>query len=241
MQDAPTCENQTWRPVFRRRGSILLILIGLWLLVLTVQLLRFMVIERDSWLKQTENKSWRIGVLPALRGRILSRNGIPLAWSVRRFSLVYQIPSDPGILQQDWQKLQQKLHSPLPALLRVQANAGKKLTLIKTLRPSEMIQIEPLVAAIPRLKIAHSFRREHIQTNRSFLRLLGKTRVINDVEVGISGWERQFDPRLKGKDGRYRVMVDKYGHWIRETWQELQSPTPGYDVYVGVTVSHSGQ
>lgn len=230
--------SQQWKERFRRRAMVVLILFGIWMALIAGQLVRYMVLERARYLDEFTRRSWRVGTLPALRGRILSREGVPLAWSERHFVLVYTVSADAELVRGDLLTLAGRLEYSEQALRRRIAgrSAGQQATLKTNLSPPELLAMEALAARHPRIAIRNRFTRHQAGLGAALQTRLGQTRVINGVEVGISGFERQFDARLRGQPGRYRVMVDKTGAWIRETWEELTPPTPGFDVYAPVSL-----
>ena len=61
----------------------------------------------------------------------------------------------------------------------------------------------------------------------------GKTvpvRTGNPMMRGIDGWEREFDERLRGRPGIFRVMLDRSGNWVSGTLEVIRKPEHGEDV-----------
>ncbi len=218
-----------WKGRFRARSYLLLFGLCLWLLVILFRFFQIMVIDRDDLLRRYQATSWRQGTLPALRGRVIDRNGVPLSWSTRHFVLSYHVADDISVVRRDLEAAAQVADLPLDPMLdlvgRVEA---EKVRLATDLAPGQVHAIASL--RNPRLDIDTTFRRNRAALDASLLRSLGQTRVFGQVEVGISGWEQEFDRRLRGQDGKYQVMVDKAGLWIPETFTQIAPPRPGYDV-----------
>ena len=63
------------------RFSILVSVFGIWIFLCALLLARSTVFRRDELRKKSEKISWRTGVIPVLRGRILDKAGLPLAWT----------------------------------------------------------------------------------------------------------------------------------------------------------------
>jgi len=61
---------------------------------------------------------------------------------------------------------------------------------------------------------------------------LGQVTLIDGAEVGVSGAEKTHDALLRGRPSSYRVMVDKHGEWIPETWRKTDELRPGFDVHL---------
>jgi hypothetical protein len=107
---------------------------------------------------------------------------------------------------------------------------GTTLVLWAPVPLAEVLALQRL--GLPRARVVSVFARRQAALPAAARRLLGATQVYGQVEFGVSGWELQYDARLRGRDGQYQVMVDKQGQWIPQTWTELAPPRPGYDVYV---------
>jgi cell division protein FtsI/penicillin-binding protein 2 len=221
-----------WRMVFRGRSTFFLVLVLFWLAAIVWQLLHFMVLDREAYLREFRDPSWRTGTLPALRGRLLSESGKPLAWSTRYFVLVYNVPDDPQQVERDLFELRDKIEIADTDWDAVRRSLGQTRVLRGSLSPDEIVAVEPVVERVARLHVQNRFRRHYANDDPQLLGLIGTTRMISNMEIGVSGWEKQFNDRLRGQDGKYRVMVDKHGAWILETWQELYPPVAGYDVYI---------
>ena len=228
-----------WLRGVRRRRGWLACLFVLWALWLAVQLAVAMTQERVGDPDGNALWAWRAGTVPALRGRILDANGRPLAWSWRRFVLLYDIPANPAVLQAD--RLFFRQHPELDAEPQLDAAApGQERIRLRTdLDPEELARLGDQVRDHPRLRIVSSFLRCRADGGGALTAALGVARQVGQRQVGISGWEREYEDQLRGRDGRYRVMIDAQGDWIPETWEELALPTPGSDVYVDARLTQS--
>lgn len=224
-----------WRQALQRRSHWLFAAVVLWVAVLVARLAMVMVVQRSAHLARLETSAWRVGTVPALRGRVLDRDGVPLAWSVRSFRLTYRVPTSSPLITAEAQVLAPALGLDRAALLRqVLPQAGNTVVLRDQLPPADIARLRGLVGALDDCQLQSSFARTTAPGASPYLAQLGRTRVFGQREVGLSGWELEFDAKLRGQDGKYRVMVDKYDHWIPETWEELRPPSPGYDAYVTV-------
>ena len=176
--------------------------------------------------------TWQTRYIPAMRGRILDSEGHALAWSIRSFSLWYYNTENTEIVQTDMAKLN--------AFLQVKNkphfdhNVIGPHLLKGSLTPDELISLEPFTRDHERFKITSHFIRRYIDHEVRSLVSLGETVIIDHQEVGISGIEKKYHHMLTGQPAKYRVMVDRHGNWLTETWQEIQPAIPGFDVYIDI-------
>ncbi len=234
LRTAPPAD---WRGRFHRRCALAGWLLLAWGVLLAARLLTVMLFPRADLLARADVGSWRIGTVPALRGRLLSQAGVPLAWSVRRFELEYEVPAQPELVQTDQLALRTALSGGVPSLARLELAPGARLVLLANLSPTQLLPLSRVIAANPRFRVVSSFVRQRAYGGPEWSAALGDTRVCGQKEVGLSGWEREHDARLRGEDGKYRVMVDRDGRWVPGTWSEIRPPAPGQDVYLPVTVA----
>ena len=208
--------------LFKNRSNLLLFLFVLWGGLLLLRLYQIMGVDRDDYLRQSQGKSWKIGVVPALRGRILNQNGEPLSWSVRFFSLYYNVPTDQATIDGDLSEL--KRISDIADNSISDMSRFRQVMIESELTPEGISTLQAFVKENSRFFIRSRFERRHSRRISRIQRVIGNTTMINNHEVGVSGLERRFNNRLRGIDGRFRVMIDKDNVWITETWEELQAP-----------------
>lgn len=192
-----------------------------------------MIADRETYLRSLNFDSWRIGRIPAMRGRILDSQGSPLAWSVRYFSLYYDVAAERTKINDDI--------AEITKILTVSRHlddmrSGRSILLKEEISPGEILKLRAYLKENHRFRISSNFRREYALKDPKILHIIGRTRIIEDKEVGISGFENTYNPRLIGTDGKYRVMVDSSSNWISATWEEIQPPVPGFDVYIPIEV-----
>ena len=219
------------RQFYTRTGFFLVLVIILGSLLL-VQLSSNGPLASEKCLQYFAGGSWQVGTLPGMRGRILDERGTPLVWSIRIFSLVYDANSGMGEFWQDLLSLAEII--PLDINLNAQGEVEGELLLKNHLTAKEIMALQPFITDHYQFKIISRFERRYVTDDPSILEGIGKTVIKSGREVGISGIEAMYNERLTGIDGKYRVMVDSSRNWIPETWQELQAPEPGYDLYVSL-------
>lgn len=220
----------------RRAGWIVLAFL-LWAVVLVLRLAQLMVLDRDRYLHEMERESWREFVVPAPRGRILDRNGVPLAWSERQFRLVYRVPETVAAIVGDFGAFRGRFPGvPLPQAESLLVAAGEEVRVIPRLDSPMAARVTADLPEPSRFRVESHFVRKYYP-NARLQRRLGRVSEFEGELVGASGEERRYDHRLRGVAGRYRVMVDKNGAWIPSTWEKLRDLRPGYDVHLNIAVS----
>ena len=212
-------------------GRKLFILFTLWLAVILLRMV-WLAGDFSSWRRvETETIAGRTGTLPALRGSILDERGSRLAWSEKYYDLIFS-----GTLYSEELEL---LRTLLPdRKIPAEITPGH---VIYKLAPQEMLSLDRAVKKIPSLEIRS--RVERIRVNAKTLK-----EQIGEVDPatgrGVSGWEKEFDRQLRGTDGTFRVLLDRNGNWIENTWEIREMPEKGRDVQVKYTldtVSGRGQ
>jgi cell division protein FtsI/penicillin-binding protein 2 len=226
-----------WRVTCRRRTRYLLVVLAVWSVAVSWRLLDVMVLDRETHLAQFRAQAWRAGTLPAARGRMMDERGLALAWSERYFRLVYEPPADSGLAAADLAAMQAVLPIDERAIMdRVYRHPGRDVVVVDELPVAQIGRVEQVVNAQERWRLQTGFRRRYATDDPRVRAALGQTRVYGQKEVGVSGWELEYDRRLRGTDGKYVVMVDRHGRWLPGTWRQLRPPQSGDDVFVPVTL-----
>ncbi len=179
--------------------------------------------------------TWIEGQLPAARGCILDRNGRPLAWSTRHFSLYWRVPEQAGAAREELAVLQGYCPGIRLSFHGLGDLGGRRILLRDGLSGREVQDLSRLRRDIPGMEIGSYTLRHHVAVAALAVRV-GEAQVVDGVERGVSGAELEHDRRLCGKPGRFRVMIDADGRWIPETWQKTAEVRPGYDVYLPVSL-----
>jgi len=235
MTEAPlaTAVADTPQAIGRQRGRKLVLLFMAWLAIIVWRLAEFTIIDRDRFLLAMQQESSVSGQIPPRRGRLLDRNGQPLAWSTRHFQVHWQVPADVQSAAQHSvainNALQLRLHAGNLPL-------GTRLPLLQDISADQALAVEALQKRGISVILSSYFVRNYISDNPAILRILGSVRSENGMEVGVSGLEKQHDTLLRGNPGHYHVLLDRYGNWIAATWTETQKMHPGYDVYLRIAL-----
>jgi hypothetical protein len=108
----------------RSRIAVVAGLLVLGLLVLAVHLARLMVVQRELWLERGAKNRWAFRDVPARRGAILDRNGIPLVEDEPAFALWLDPP-------RFLQRHPYGQAAAIAALLRLEALGGEAPALVR--------------------------------------------------------------------------------------------------------------
>lgn len=188
------------------------------------------VLDRKSILEWGESHVYHRGVIPAPRGRILSSDGFALFYSERRFQLRYR--GSRHLKGKMFDRFQEAVCQAVP---RADFSAA---TLVYDLTPGEIGAVSPLMSRYPELSIASTLERKCALPSPELARRGGKVRRNRDRSLsGVSGWEKEFDAELTGKNGSFEVRYDRYGNWIGGTLRITSQPIPGKDVVVPLKLS----
>ncbi len=181
---------------------------------------------REHYLALGEAMASSEGNIPAVRGRILDRNGVPLAWNEKHFDLYY-IPEGSGrIAVSRWEALCEVV----PDLGRPPEPGGSGRTLLRrNLTVEQLLKLEFIVKGNPSLRIVP--RLERVTVSSPEIRaLIGRVEAAGAELNGVSGLELEFDGPLRGTPGRYRVMLDRARNWVESSWKLEAEPVPGEEI-----------
>lgn len=227
MTDSAATETVS---VAKRRAPILIFVFLIWSLAVCLRLFQIMVLDRDIYLDQMTSSAWCQGTIPAIRGRILDKNGRPLAWSTRHFKLQWKAPVSSNRFYRELKIIRQTLQMSDKAF----PNSLKKnnaITLIEDLRPANFEAGTVLSEKLQTVQINSYFKRHRVSDPRLHRRL-GKVVSRNGTQVGVSGAELEHDSLLRGRPGVFKVLLNPRGEWLTHTWQKIRPLKAGYDVYL---------
>lgn len=199
-------------------------LLGLLLLLLIGRMLDLMILDRQFLKNQGEARSVRIVPIPAYRGMITDRNGVPFAVSTP--------------VQSAWIN-PQRFH-PTAAQIRVLARylnlsektllqrlkqvAGREFLYLKRqLIPSDVDALKAL--AIEGINFQTEYKRFYPQSETT-AQLIGFT---NIDDQGIEGIELGYQTWLQGISGRKKVIKDRMGRIVEEV-DLIRAPVSGHDL-----------
>ncbi len=182
----------------------------------------------NSFYEQKGKRVERFEILPAVRGKILDRNGIILATSLEAKTVIAYPETFPADLPAT------KLQALAKLLEMNEKDIRKKITESKSQIYLKR-QVEPKVAKlikeldIPGISMTSEYRRYYPEAE-SMAHIVGFTDV---VEKGIDGMEKENDATLEGKAGQRRVIIDRLGRVV-EHLGDYQAPRNGQDLVLSI-------
>lgn len=184
--------------------------------------------DRQFLQGQGDARSLRVVDIPAYRGMITDRQGVPLAVSTP----VESVWINPKRFKPNAAQL--AALSPLLGLSPQQVkkyitqSEGKGFIYLKRqLTPMLARKIEAL--KIPGINFQEEFKRYYPQTD-SVAQLIGFTNVDDN---GIEGLELAYQKWLMGISGKKRVVKDRLGRVIEEL-DVIREPRPGNDLHLSI-------
>lgn len=216
--------------LFRKRCFLISVGAAIWLL--TALSFHFLAVgpRRSDFLRQGREIALTRGDYHLPRGRLLSSDGTPLAWSEKYFDLYWQGDALPSPEQEA--ELRLILGGDLS---REVANDGSRI-LRRDLSPGLLETLDKCIGRNPSLVI-HP-RLERVAVNLAGIRpKLGEVVLENGRQIGVSGLEKEYDAILAGKPGRYEVMLDRYRNWIESTLLLTTPAEAGRDVKLDFKIS----
>ncbi len=217
---------------FKKRSGIILLILLIWGLLAATHVIYYSYYKRGKLLEESRYLAWREGTLPAMRGRILDKNGVNLAWS--------EIAHDLYLSKKKLKRSAKNIIVLIQKHFNVQLTAEeteKGILLKKELSPDEILKLRKLFQRFPELEIVPYSHRMTV-AYPEIQEKIGKTgkSTGTEDETGISGWEAQYNSELTGISGIFRVMLDRKGVWVPGTIEILSHPIPGKDITVPFTI-----
>ncbi len=205
-----------------------------WAVVAAAHTLYFSVVTGKELVAEGERLAWREGELPALRGRILDRDGVPLAWTELYNDLL--LAREPE-RESRRRSLDSALEAAFGRLVPQALESG--LLLKRSLSPEELLAAYGLLREFPELRIVPRVERRCIDYP-DVRRRIGRTGVDGARMSGSDGLEGSYDAKLRGRPGRFMVMLDRSGNWVEGTLKIVERPQMGGDVSVAFSLAEAG-
>ncbi|MGN6528935.1 MAG: peptidoglycan D,D-transpeptidase FtsI family protein [Burkholderiaceae bacterium] len=220
--NSPLLASKT--PLWRSR--FLVVLVGIGSLVLIGRAAVIQIISNDFYLKQGEARYAHTLEVPASRGRIIDRNGLLLAASVKAPS-IWAIPKDVDADKGERKQLAQALGMSLSELDdRLDGNPNF-VWLKRQVDDAVWRQVKAL--DLKGIHQVSEYRREYPQ-GEAAAHVVGFT---GDEEKGQEGIELAYQQQLQGRDGTREVVKDRLGN-IVEDIGDPQRPVDGEDIELAI-------
>lgn len=219
---------------FKTRTLVVLSFLLIWAVVSAAHIFYYSVIKRDSLIEEVELLAWREADVPAVRGRILDKNGVPLAWTTLKNDLIIErVPSRKSradAIPAAFERVLGKKRCDF-------SNMTSSAVVAHSLTPDEIVALDKTLRAYPELRVIVRMERCRIDYPE-VRKIIGRTAYDTGGRItGIDGYERDMDAALSGKDGRFVVMLDKAGNWFEGTLKIIEQPLPGADVKIPLSIS----
>lgn len=217
---------------FTNRARPLLAALSIWAVVLAFRLFYFTVFAQSRLQDKGDLLAWRRGRVPAARGDVLDANGAVLAWTERHFDLVLNGSMDDPERRD---ALMAALQEALSYAPRTLDRDDRGWIVKESLSPDELTKLKPALTKFDELAVVPRLRRAYVDYPKVRV-IVGVASGTDGALRGESGVEKRFDRVLAGRDGRYRVMLDRRGRWIPGTFVLEKPAVPGDSVRLDSSV-----
>jgi len=181
----------------------------------------------DFYQRQGEVRFARTLELPAVRGRVLDRNGLILATSVVAQS-VWAIPEDVDLQHPKLADMARLLEMS-PAELRRRLGAEDKTFVWVRRQVDEPVALQVKALGIPGVHLRQEYKRQYPE-GEAAAHVVGFTNV---EDLGQEGVELAFNRQLSGRPGSRRVIKDRLGRVIEDV-REAVPPLDGQDLQLSI-------
>ena len=184
--------------------------------------------DRDFLKGQGEARQLRVVTIPAHRGKILDRNGEPLAVSTP----VDSVWANPRELVHGTQRLPEigkLLGLDLASLERLVNERGAREFVYLKRHVAPQLARKVVEAGVPGVYLQREYRR-YYPLGEVAAHVVGFTNV---DDIGQEGMELAFDERLRGVGGAHRVLRDRLGRIVEEV-ESIRSPKAGGDLVLSI-------
>lgn len=208
------------------RSKFLVAMVGLGFLVLIGRAGYVQIIDSGFFVKQGEIRYMRKLDLPASRGRIVDRNGLILAASVRVPSL-WAIPKDLEASKEQLAKLA-RLLDMTPKELAARLDENPNFVWLRR-QVDEPVAQSVLGLGIKGVHQVPEYKRKYPE-GESAAHVVGFTNV---EDKGQEGVELAFQQQLAGRNGTRRVIKDRYGRVVEDVGDSVP-PVDGKDIELSI-------
>ncbi len=180
--------------------------------------------EKAFLIGQGDARHLRVMEIPAHRGKILDRNGEPLAISTPVDS-VWANPGELVAATNRWSELRQLLGLDLKHLERLLAERRERAFVYLKRHVAPHLAAKVREAGIPGVYLQREYRR-YYPLGEVAAHVVGFTDVDDNGQEGI---ELAFEERLRGVAGARRVLRDRLGRIVEEV-ESIRAPKAGSDL-----------
>lgn len=223
---------------FDRRSALFLTTGAVLTSVLVLRMLQMQVFNYREYKKKSENNSFRIQINMPERGKILSREEIPVSHDMPIYR-IYIVPEEADNLDELLLTLTQDLNLRQKTLNRIWKQI-KKQQRFQPVLISEHTDWKNLARVqaknLPGVHISSGFARVY-EMGESGAHIFGyvgapKTPVPNApfFTTGVLGLEKYFNDEMAGKPGQTVMLSNAVGRITGEDEDQYIKPEPGHDI-----------
>ncbi len=209
------------------RSRFVVVLVGLAFAVLLGRAMYVQVWATDFYQAQGEKRFVHKQALPASRGRILDRNGLPLATSVAMPSVQVDAKTFSADASQR-KALAQALGLTPAALGERMDGATGTVTLRRHVEETTWQRVAAL--DIKGVQSIREYQRRYPE-GEAAAHVVGFTDI--DNRLGLEGIEKRFQDELNGRGGQRTVVRDRLGRVVEDIGEPV-APQNGHDVTLSI-------
>jgi cell division protein FtsI (penicillin-binding protein 3) len=199
---------------------------ALGVLALLTRAVQLQIVEGQEWARLAESSRTERRVLPARRGALYDRNGVPLAVT-QEFYHVGIAPNELDDPATAFRLIVRNLRVSAPALDR-EFRAGKRWIYLHG--PFNATQVQPL-RSLSGVHLEGSFQRFY--PSRELARpIIGGLQP--ERGAGGAGLELALDSILTGRPGEAVLLKDRAGRRYDSPSRQVRDPVPGHDVVLTI-------
>lgn len=212
-------------PMWRSRVVLFLMFVGF--MALLVRAFWIQGIGNDFY-EEKGNRVKRLQELPAVRGKILDRNGEILATSLEAKAIIAYPDSIPNDVAPEKVRQLANLLEMSEAEVRKRFNDERTQVFLRhQVSPKVAQQIKSL--DIPGIGMSNEYRRFYPE-GEAMAHIVGFTNV---QDKGQEGMELSSEKTLAGKPGQRRVIIDRLGRVVEDVG-DFQAPHNGEDLQLSI-------
>lgn len=205
-----------------KRISVLQVILLAGLIIVLAKAFKVQVIQRAAWQAKSEATRSAVVEVPARRGSILDRNGVPLAVTQERFTL--DITRDQLADPEALKRLLVEIGIPRDLVARQFARDANYLYFGVRLSADQIEPIRHLAGVYPKAHLRRVYPLRDLA-----VAWLGS---LDADGVPQGGLEKALDSLLTGTPGRDQLVKDGQGRRYALPGSRLLEPVPGHDVYL---------
>ena len=218
--------------IIDKRIKITLLVFALWLIAVLAMLFNIGVFNRERYQSIGDGIAVRQYFIPPHRGTIFDANNVPLAQSITYFDLYVNLSTTTA---EHRQEIVTRLAPFLPELSTEFENLDDSGRVLACLNIPLIDELLDMIDDDPALSLKQRIERS-VYDHPAVRKRVGEVTGTENFLRGASGLEAEYERTLNGTAEIFRVMEDKHGRMITNTFQVLQQGEPGDNVVLPITL-----